>query len=376
MPHVLHISQADGGVAVYLQMLLKHLDKQKITNSMVCAQQFVPEDFEPLVSDFQQIEMVREISPKKDFQAVFRLRKCIKQLNPDIVYCHSSKAGALGRLAVLGMRKTVVYNAHGWAFNMKCSRAKVLIYKYVEKLLAYFTDTIICISDFEKESALRNGVGNQQKLQVIYNGVDVKAIETNISTTKLSRNQLNIPENAFVVGMIGRISDQKAPDSFVKMAEIIKRSIPEAFFVIVGDGPDRTEIESLIQAEGLHDSFFISGWVSNPNDYMALFDVGVLLSRWEGFGYAIVEYMVAKKPVVATRVDAIPNIVETGKNGLLVEVDDYEKAAAQVIQLHSNSELRNTLTTNGYELACRRFSIQRVAKEHEDLFDALQNRGK
>jgi len=81
----------------------------------------------------------------------------------------------------------------------------------VEKILAYFTDTIICISDFEKESALRNGVGNQQKLQVIYNGVDVEAIETNISTTKLSRNQLNIPENAFVVGMIGRISDQKAP---------------------------------------------------------------------------------------------------------------------------------------------------------------------
>ena len=219
-------------------------------------------------------------------------------------------------------------------------------------------------------------MGNQQKLHVIYNGVDVEAIETNISTTKLSRNQLNIPENAFVVGMIGRISDQKAPDSFVKMAEIIKRSIPEAFFVIVGDGPDRAEIESMIQAKGLHDSFFISGWVSNPNDYMALFDVGVLLSRWEGFGYAIVEYMVAKKPVVATRVDAIPNIVETGKNGLLVAVDDFEDAAAQVIRLHSNSELRNTLTTNGYELACRRFSIQRVAKEHEDLFDALQNRGK
>ncbi|MBQ4214949.1 MAG: glycosyltransferase, partial [Bacteroidales bacterium] len=155
-----------------------------------------------------------------------------------------------------------------------------------------------------------------------------------------------------------------------------KRSIPEAFFVIVGDGPDRAEIESMIQAKGLHDSFFISGWVSNPNDYMALFDVGVLLSRWEGFGYAIVEYMVAKKPVVATRVDAIPNIVETGKNGLLVAVDDFEDAAAQVIRLHSSSELRNTLTTNGYELACRRFSIQRVAKEHEDLFDALQNRGK
>lgn len=367
MPHVLHISQADGGVAVYLQMLLKHLDKQKITSSVVCAQQFIPEDFMPLVSDFQQIEMVREISPKKDLQAVFRLRKCIKQVNPDIVYCHSSKAGALGRLAVLGMRKTVVYNAHGWAFNMKCSRIKVLIYKYVEKFLAYFTDSIICISDFEKESALRNGVGNQQKLQVIYNGVDVDAIETNISTTKLSRAQLNVPENAYVVGMIGRISDQKAPDTFVKMAEIVKRSIPEAFFVIVGDGPDRAEIESMILAKGLQQSFFISGWVSNPNDYMTLFDVGVLLSRWEGFGYAIVEYMVAKKPVVATRVDAIPNIVTNEENGLLVEVDDYETTSKQIVRLYSDSALRNKLTAHAYDMVKRKFSISRVATEHETL---------
>lgn len=371
MLHVLHISQADGGVAVYLQMLLKHLDKQKITSSVVCAQQFIPEDFMPLVSDFQQIEMVREISLKKDLQAVFRLRKCIKQVNPDIVYCHSSKAGALGRLAVLGMRKTVVYNAHGWAFNMKCSRIKVLIYKYVEKFLAYFTDSIICISDFEKESALRNGVGNQQKLQVIYNGVDVDAIETNISTTKLSRAQLNVPENAYVVGMIGRISDQKAPDTFVKMAEIVKRSIPEAFFVIVGDGPERAEIESMILAKGLQQSFFISGWVSNSNDYMTLFDVGVLLSRWEGFGYAIVEYMVAKKPVVATRVDAIPDIIKENENGLLVDVDDYKNAALQVMRLYPNDLLRKNLVENAYKMVLRKFTIERVVEEHEKLFAEL-----
>lgn len=371
MIRVLHISQADGGVACYLQMLLRHLDTRIISNSLVCANQFNEADFKPLVDDFSQIRMKREISLKSDFKAMLALRKYIKVHNPDIIYCHSSKAGALGRLAVLGMQNPVVYNAHGWAFNMKCSRIKVLIYKYVEKFLAYFTDSIICISDFEKESALRNGVGNQEKLQVIYNGVDVDAIETNISTTKLSRTQLDIPENAYVVGMIGRISDQKAPDTFVKMAEIVKRSIPEAFFVIVGDGPDRAEIESMILAKGLQQSFFISGWVSNPNDYMTLFDVGVLLSRWEGFGYAIVEYMVAKKPVVATKVDAIPDIIKENENGLLVDVDDYKNAALQVMRLYQNDLLRKNLVENAYKMVLRKFTIERVVEEHEKLFAEL-----
>lgn len=374
MIHVLHISQADGGVACYLQMLLRHLNPDTVSNSLVCAQQFKESEFKPLVDEFSQIEMVREISPKHDCKAVFALRRYIKQHNPDIIYCHSSKAGALGRIAAFGLRKPILYNAHGWAFNMRCSKSKVLIYKYVEKFLAFLTDKIICISDFEKESALRNGVGNERNLQVIYNGVDVSAIEAHIAMSKLTRAELNIPEQAFVVGMIGRISDQKAPDTFVLMAEQVKKQIPEAFFVIVGDGPDRAAIEALIQSKGLQDSFHISGWVSNPNEYMALFDVGVLLSRWEGFGYAIVEYMVAKKPVVATYADAIPNIVTHGETGMLVEVDDFATAAAQVIALYTNPAMRNSMVENAYELAKERFSIDRVALEHEVLFQSLAHK--
>lgn len=371
MKSVLHISQADGGVAVYLQMLLKHLNKDCVSNSLICAQQFVVEDFKPLVESFCQIEMTREISPMKDLKAIVKLRKLIKSKNPDIIYCHSSKAGALGRIAAIGLDKKVVYNAHGWAFNMKCSKSKRVLCKWVEKVLAWFTDTIVCISDFEKQSALRNGVGNENKLQVIYNGVDVNQIESNIAKSTITRESLHISQNAFVVGMIGRISDQKAPDSFVKMAENVKKIIPESFFVIVGDGPDRALIECMIAEKNLKDSFYISGWVSNPNDYMSLFDVGVLLSRWEGFGYALVEYMVAKKPVVSTKVDAIPNMIQDGQNGLLVEVDDFASAANKVVQLYSDSMLREKLIQNGHTSAIERFTIERVVSEHEKLFVSL-----
>ncbi|MCQ2960139.1 MAG: glycosyltransferase family 4 protein [Bacteroidales bacterium] len=371
MSKILHISQADGGVAVYLQMLLKHLNKDSVSNSLICAQQFVSEDFKPLVEKFYQIEMTREISPVKDCKAILRLRRLIKEINPDVVYCHSSKAGALGRIAVFGLGKKIVYNAHGWAFNMKCSKSEILLYKWVEKILAWFTDSIVCISDFEKLSALKNGVGSEKKLQVIYNGVDVRQIELNIEKSLLTRDSLQIPRDAFVVGMVGRISKQKAPDSFVKMAKKVKDSIPNAYFMIVGDGDERKEIESLIQENNLQSSFYITGWVSNPNEYLALLDVGVLLSRWEGFGYALVEYMAAKKPVVATKVDAIPNLIEHGENGLLVEVEDYDSAAEQVIKLFSDSELCDKLKENGYISASERFTIERVAREHEKLFLSL-----
>lgn len=368
---ILHISQADGGVAVYLQMLLRHLDKLTTSNSLICAQQFVAEDFKSLVDNFYQIEMSREISPIKDCKAILMLRKLIKIENPDIVYCHSSKAGALGRIAAIGLKKKIVYNAHGWAFNMKCSKSKVLFYKWIEKCFTLITDKIVCISDFERESALKNGVGNENKLQVIYNGVDVNEIKTNIEKSTLTRQSLHIHESAFVVGMIGRISKQKAPDTFVKMAVKVKETIPQAYFMIVGDGDERNEIENLIQKNNLQSSFFITGWVTNPNDYMALFDVGVLLSRWEGFGYAIIEYMVAQKPLVATKVDAIPNLIRHEENGLLVDVDDYESAANQVSRIYSEPALCEKLRKNGCNSAIERYTIERVAAEHKKLFENI-----
>lgn len=366
---ILHVAQAAGGVDRYIQMLLKYLDKEKVENILVCSQDFHKDDYNGLVDYFEQIEMTRAIGGN-DLKAIKEVRALIKKYNPDIVYAHSSKAGAIARVADIGLKNHCVYNPHSWAFNMRCSAMKKVIYTAIEKIAAPFCDKIICISDAEKQSALDKKICREDKLQVIFNGVDIESYENGVHGA-VKRKDLNIPEDAFVVGMVGRMSPQKAPDIFVKMAKKVKDVVPNAHFIIVGNGNQEAEIRKYAEENGFADCLHITGWVDNPMSYVEIFDVACLLSRWEGFGLALPEYMMAGKPIVASSVDAIPNIIRDGENGLLVEVDDASGASKAVYELYTNDELKDSLIENAYKDVHERFDEKRVASEHMKLVEEL-----
>ena len=171
--------------------------------------------------------------------------------------------------------------------------------------------------------------------------------------------------------MVGRISPQKAPDVFVKMAKQVKDEVPNAHFIIVGKGNQEDEIRKYAEDNGLSDNLHITGWVDNPMSYVELFDVACLLSRWEGFGLVLPEYMMASKPIVASKVDAIPNIIRDGENGLLVEVDDDIGASKAVLRIYREDELRNRLVAQGMEDVHNRFNARRVSEEHGILFENM-----
>ncbi len=366
---ILHVAQAAGGVDRYIRMLLKYLDKDKFENVLVCSQDFHKEDYNGLVDYFEQIEMTRAIGAS-DLKATKAVRKLIKKYNPDIVYAHSSKAGAIARVADIGLRNRCVYNPHGWAFNMRCSAKKKAIYTMIEKIAAPFCDKIICISDAEKQSALDKKICKEDKLQVIFNGVDIEAYE-NGAHGAVKRQDMNIPEDAFVVGMVGRISQQKAPDVFIKMAKQVKDEVPNAHFIIVGNGNQEDEIRKYAKDNGFSDSLHITGWVDDPMSYVELFDVACLLSRWEGFGLVLPEYMMARKPIVASRVDAIPNIICDGENGLLVGMDDVVGASTAVLKLYLNNNLKSKLIDEGLKTVYKKFDVQRMTRETEKLFEEV-----
>lgn len=366
---ILHVAQAAGGVDRYIRMLLKYLDKEKFENILICSQDFHEEDYRGLVDSFEQVEMTRAIGGN-DLKAIKEVRALIKKYNPDIVYAHSSKAGAIARVADIGLKNHCVYNPHGWAFNMRCSAKKKAMYTAIEKIAAPFCDKIICISDAEKHSALDKKICREDKLQVIFNGVDIDAYENGVHGA-VKRKDLNIPEDAFVVGMVGRMSPQKAPDVFVKMAKKVKDAVPNAHFIIVGNGNQEAEIRKYAEDNGFSDSLHITGWVDNPMSYVELFDVACLLSRWEGFGLALPEYMMAGKPIVASRVDAIPNIIRDGENGLLTEVDDDVGASEAVMRIYQEDGLKDRLVTQGLEDVHNRFNARRVSEEHGKLFERL-----
>lgn len=190
----------------------------------------------------------------------------------------------------------------------------------------------------------------------------------------VKRADLGIPDDAFVVGMVGRVSPQKAPDVFIRMAKLVNDKIPNAYFIIVGNGMLENEIREYAAAQGFSDRLHITGWVDNPMSYVELFDVGCLLSRWEGFGLALPEYMMAGKPIVATSVDAIPNIIKDGENGLLVNVDDVDGASKAVNRIFDDSVLRRKLIEHGYSDVESRFDAKRVSVEHQTVFENLYNK--
>lgn len=172
-----------------------------------------------------------------------------------MVYAHSSIAGAITRMSCIGLNVKVVYNPHGWSFNMESRKESTFI--ALEKIMAHFCDAIICIPEAEKVSALREKICKEDKLHVIENGIDVEEYRT-------KEVALPIPEDALVVGMVGRICKQKAPDVFIKMAGEVHKEIKNSFFIIVGDvlegrEEERKEIEDLAKECGV--DLLITGWV-------------------------------------------------------------------------------------------------------------------
>lgn len=366
MKTIMHIAQAPGGVERYLYTLLKKMDRKQFNNILVLSQDYDINKFKQFSDNIECVEMHREINIFSELNSMICVRRIIKKYRPDIVYMHSTKAGAIGRIANLGIKNISIYNPHGWAFNMKCNIFKRKLYAVIERLLAPLCTKIVAISDYEKSSAMNQHICKEGKIQVIYNGIDLD--EQKEGHNYLSRESLAIPQNAFVVGMVGRLDKQKAPDVFVKAAYLIKQVIPNAFFIMVGNGTEQEEIEQMIKKYDLYNSFLITGWTQNPLDYIYNFDIGMLLSRWEGFGLVLAEYMLLGKPIIATRVDAIPSLITDGYNGLLIEVDDYKSAACKCEELFQNSCLQEQLINNGVATVYEKFDACRVAKEHEKLF--------
>lgn len=360
---IVHVAECIGGVDKYLHSLIKYMDHDKFNNVVILSQLYKKEEYEGLADFVEKVNMIHGMR----FETIISakdIRKIIKKHDPDVVYAHSSIAGVVTRLACIGLKCKVIYNPHGWSFNMQSKKQNVFI--WLERLMAYFCDAIICISEAEKKSAIDKKICKENKLHIIYNGIEINR------KPEKTRTELGIPEDIYIVGMVGRICKQKAPDTFIKMAKYLR----DVYLVIVGDilegsNEERKEIEDLAIKYGVQ--LKITGWVNNPLDYIGVFDVACLLSRWEGFGLVLPEYMLCGKPIVATNVDAIPYIIENGKNGLLVDIDDSKGAAEAVLKIRNNKELQEKLVNNGKKEVLTKYDVRRVSKETENFLNKLLN---
>ena len=260
---VLHVAECVGGVDVYLHSLIKYMNREVYENILVISQLYDVSKYAE-IADHIEVVNIKHGMGLKTLASAVSIRRLIKKYNPDIVYAHSSVAGAVTRLGKIGLRNKCVYNPHGWSFNMQSKKRMLFI--GLERIMAHFCDKIICISEAEKKAALENKICDEDMLEVINNGIETGQVPTK------TRTELGLPENAFIIGMVGRICKQKAPDTFIRMAEYIK----DACFVIVGDilegsSDERDAVEALAKKYGAQ--YILTGWIDNAFDYIGAFDV-------------------------------------------------------------------------------------------------------
>ena len=370
---ILHIAQSAGyGVTIYMESLIKGLKENGDKQIILGSDYYDSSRFRDIADDVVTIPMCRNIS-LKDAVTIKRCIGVVRKINPDIVYCHSAKAGIYGRIACIGTKAKVVYNPHGWSFNMKRGMLSSFIYKSIEYVFSWLTDKIVLISQFELDSTPMSFP--RKKLVKITNGIDVERDLRLLQQNSLDRKDLHIPEEAFVVGIVGRISIQKGQDLFVKVAAMVKQRIPSAYFLIVGGKSDDIPLEELISQMGFADCFTITGEVADAIRYVPLFDVALFTSRWEGFGLVLPEYMLAKRPVVAFAVDAAKEIIEDHVNGLAIPKGDVDSMAQAVVKLSQDKTLYDRLVDNGYKDAISKYDLKRVVAEHRKMFEKLIVRG-
>ena len=368
---IIHIAQSAGGVAEYLYMLLKNTQSSELENVLIVSEQYKEqiERFEKITNKIFFVPMIRKIDLKADLKAIFKIRRIIKKIKPDVVYMHSSKAGGVGRLAMLFDFKTKkIYNAHGWAFNAEINGKKSKKYVIIEKLLALKTDCIINISQSEYDSAIKNKIAKPSKMCIINNCIDLKKFENCEKYRVETRNKYLVSDDEILIGNVGRISEQKDPITFIKAAKLVYEKYPNTKFMYVGAGNLAENVMKYAEENNFEDKVIITGWTTNVEQYIPAIDIAVLPSKWEGFGLVILEYMACKKPIVATKVGGIANIIKEGKNGYLTNCMDYKKLSERICNYIENKEDVNKITNENFKYVNNEYNIEKLVKQTCNLY--------
>ncbi|MDO8495763.1 MAG: glycosyltransferase [bacterium] len=376
------ITQSElGGAQRFLNDFITHLDRAKYEPILAVGQ-----DGDGALTALLQgkatlhilQKLRREISLFEDLAAVRELRRLIKKTKPDVLFLNSSKAGFIGAAAAVFpyhiRNLKVIYRIGGWTFNDPWPSWKKKLWITLEKISARWKDIIIVNNQHDFRQAQDLNIRPKEKLLMIHNGLDV------YKTTLLPREEARLKlfekiakyagkifHTKTIIGTIANFYPTKGLRYFISAAEAF-RDNEEVAFVIFGDGQERAELEKLIAEKRLQKKVFLMGRVPRASEFLTAFDIFVLSSVKEGFPWAVLEAMAAKVPVIATSVGAVPEIIEDGKNGLIVDPKRSAQISAKISEILSNHRLSHDLGINGHQTVLFKFSLDKMTKRTEELF--------
>jgi glycosyltransferase involved in cell wall biosynthesis len=320
--------------------------------------------------------LVRPIRPLKDLYAFVRLYLFMRRGGYDIVHTHSSKAGILGRLAARAAGvPIVVHTLHSLVFHEYQAAWKNRLYVALKKRCAPLTDTLISVNDKTTEGALRAGIGRPEQYLTIYSGFDLDPFVSvrEQLTPEAAKRRAGIPAEALVVGTIARLSPLKGHEQFFEAAETIAAAEPRAWFLLVGSGALRDELEARARRIGIAERTVFAGLVAPeavPAAIQAM-DVVVHASLREGIARVIPQAGAVGKPVVAFAMDGAPEVIRDGVSGCLVPPRDTRALAARVGELLAAPDRRRSMGEAARTFAIAHFGIEEMVSRIDKVYARL-----
>ena len=331
-----------------------------------------------MAGDFAIVpHLFREVNPSNDLRALWELRQMLAKEKgkdpgtPIIVHTHSSKAGILGRMAAkLAGIPVVIHSFHGFGFN---DFQRFIVregYILAEKFTGYMTDSFIFVSRANLDKAKELGIGKPAQYNLIRSGIDISEFKPRPIDRKAKRRELGVAEEGKVVAMVACFKPQKNPVDFVRTAALVLKEVPDAWFVIAGDGELRPEMESAIRELTAPDHVKLLGWRRDVPEILWASDLLVLTSLWEGLPRVFPQAMAAGLAIVGTRVDGGPEAVVDGENGYLLAPRDFSGIAQRVIELLKDSDKSAKMAACGSERVAE-WDIHKMVRDQEELYEKL-----
>jgi glycosyltransferase involved in cell wall biosynthesis len=296
-----------------------------------------------------------------DVWAVRDLVGVIRRNGIKIVHFHTAHAHTLGLLAAQLAKVPIRVLAR--RVNFHIHKHLLSRWKYGPGLTA-----IITTCEGIRKVLIEDGLAPEH-VETVHSGIDLQRIE-NIGDGSYLRDEFAISRDTLVVGIVAALTPEKHHQNFLEAAAIIKNSMPNVRFLIVGDGQLREELERISVSQGLSKDVIFTGFREDVLEITKILDIFVLSSYLEGIGGAILDAMALGKPIVATRVGGIPEIVMDGNNGLLVPSRSPVELAKAIVKLASDPLLRDKMGAQGKERA-RNFSIQKTIENTEAVYYRL-----
>lgn len=314
--------------------------------------------------------LTREVNPLKDLVTLWRLVSLFRQERPAIVHTHTSKAGALGRLAAwLTDVTVVVHTPHGHVFYGHFGRLASRLFLWIERGLARMTTVLIALTEAERDEHLARRVGRAEQFSVVPSGIDLDRFRAAAGRRRVHPAGFGCPADALVIGSVGWLTEVKGHRYLIEAFARLKPVHPNLHLVIVGSGGLREAYLALADRAGGADALHLLGDRQDVPDCLAGMDLFVLPSLNEGMGRVLIEAMAAGLPVVASRVGGVPAIVEDRHTGLLVPAGDAVALASALEELVQNPAWAKELGVAAGRSIGERFGSDAMVRAIESVYD-------